>query len=232
MYNFKKYLFLMLGVFSVFFTCTAYSEDVPSVIKKQNISNTIQIKKEKALAPKTNPQNIKKIHSSYLGLSASAISNSTIRVSWNGNNSKIKWKKDNGGSWNGPFPVEENPAGVTANNIWYYDIPNLQCDTKHQIKVKWQGRGWRKTYVTTNGCGAIPCPHGGWFDSKNCQIGKAPAGTTAFIYSGNYYYTSISSNQCPYQGSWYDGANCFVQAVPSGVVPFIYANHWYYKAYP
>lgn len=172
----------------------------------------------------------------YLDLSSHALSKSSIRVYWNGasNNhrSKIKWKKDSGGSWEGPFNVDQNPAGSTSDNIWIFDINSLLCDTKYKIKVKWKGRFWRTTYATTNGCGSVPCPHGGWFDGANCGIGKAPAGTTAFIYSNNYYYSPVSSNQCPYPGSWFDSANCFVQAVPNGVVPFIYNNHWYYKAYP
>lgn len=29
------------------------------------------------------------------------------------------------------------------------------------------------------------CPQGGWFDSANCYMGSAPAGTTPFVDSGN-----------------------------------------------
>ncbi len=73
------------------------------------------------------------------------------------------------------------------------------------------------------------CPQGGYFDGANCQLGAAPAGTTAFVWGGNYYYTALPGNICPYPGSWYDGANCFVYKVPEGVNPFIWANHWYYS---
>jgi len=74
-----------------------------------------------------------------------------------------------------------------------------------------------------------PCPYGGVFDGANCQLGKAPAGTNAFLYKGTFYYTPLSGNTC-LPGSWFDGANCNVQEVPTGATPFIYANYWYFAA--
>lgn len=74
------------------------------------------------------------------------------------------------------------------------------------------------------------CPQGGTWDTANCHIGFAPAGTSAFIWGGNYYYSPLPGNSCPYPGSWFDGANCFVQEVPEGVQPFIWANGWYYAS--
>jgi hypothetical protein len=73
------------------------------------------------------------------------------------------------------------------------------------------------------------CPYLGRFDSANCFIGTPPKGTSAFIWSNNFYYTPLPGNQCPYPGSWYDGANCFVTTIPSGASPFIWNNAWYVK---
>lgn len=75
-----------------------------------------------------------------------------------------------------------------------------------------------------------PCPAGGYYDGANCQMGEAPAGTTAFIWGDAYYHTPLPGNQCPLPGSFFDGANCWVDDVPEGMDPFIWANHWYYSA--
>ncbi len=179
-------------------------------------------------------------HADYLNLQVGpVVGGKSLYVSWQGHSGrtfKLKWRKRNSGlQWGGWSPTQEltqSDVQVSSNNFWNTNINNLQCNTQYQVKVKMKGRGWKSKTVSTSGCGTTPCPKGGWFDSANCQVGKAPAGTTAFIWGGNYYYTPISGNQCPYPGSWYDGANCFVQKVPTGVVPFIYKNHWYYKAYP
>lgn len=74
------------------------------------------------------------------------------------------------------------------------------------------------------------CPRGGMFDGANCKIGNPPAGTSAFLWNDNYYYTPLPGNSCPYPGSYFDGANCFVQDVPEGTDPFIWNNAWYYAA--
>lgn len=71
------------------------------------------------------------------------------------------------------------------------------------------------------------CPSIGSFDGANCYVGKPPAGTTAFIWANNFYYTPVAGNQCPQPGSWFDGANCFVLTIPAQTTPFIYANSWY-----
>lgn len=73
---------------------------------------------------------------------------------------------------------------------------------------------------------ALNCPCGG-YDGANCYVGTAPSGTTAFIYSNNFYYTPINGNQCPLGGSSFDGANCFVRSIPSNTTGFIYNNSWY-----
>lgn len=75
-----------------------------------------------------------------------------------------------------------------------------------------------------------PCPGGGWHDGANCQMGEAPAGTTAFIWGDGYYHTPLPGNVCPLPGSYYDGANCRVADIPEGMDPFIWSNHWYYSA--
>jgi hypothetical protein len=75
----------------------------------------------------------------------------------------------------------------------------------------------------------------GNFDGANCEIGLAPAGTTAYFVDDVPYYTY---NPCGSVGSWYqnpapvptwDGSSCSVAnvPVPPGENTFIYANHWY-----
>lgn len=70
------------------------------------------------------------------------------------------------------------------------------------------------------------CPCGN-YDGANCYVGTAPSGTSAFIYSNNFYYTPVNGNQCPLPGSSFDGANCFVRSIPSNTTGFIYNNSWY-----
>jgi hypothetical protein len=73
-----------------------------------------------------------------------------------------------------------------------------------------------------------PCPIIGSYDGANCQIGQAPAGTSAFIYNNNFYYTPAPGNSCPLPGSWFDSANCYVMPVPPGTTPFIWQSTWWY----
>eukprot|EP00565_Helicotheca_tamesis_P003128 CAMPEP_0185723844 /NCGR_PEP_ID=MMETSP1171-20130828/544_1 /TAXON_ID=374046 /ORGANISM="Helicotheca tamensis, Strain CCMP826" /LENGTH=600 /DNA_ID=CAMNT_0028391599 /DNA_START=126 /DNA_END=1928 /DNA_ORIENTATION=- len=79
-----------------------------------------------------------------------------------------------------------------------------------------------------NGSCPNPCPHGGMYDGAHCYVGSPPAGTTAFVWGGNYYYTPIGANGCPMTGSWYDGANCYVSDAPDDEDPFVWSNNWYY----
>lgn len=173
----------------------------------------------------------------YLDLSAQPYQNS-VSLSWNGYHGQtfvVKYKESSQGmfSWTTiSNNVTQAHVMVGAGFRWYYDVTGLQCNTSYDFKVRMKGRLARTVTVETTGCGGEPCPQGGYYDGANCQIGMAPHGSNAFIYDGNYYYTALPGNQCPYPGSWYDGANCFVQAVPPGVTPFIWANHWYYQAFP
>jgi len=82
-----------------------------------------------------------------------------------------------------------------------------------------------------NGSCNNPCPHGGMYDSVHCFVGKAPRGTSPFIWSAtskNYYYTPIGFNTCPRTGSSFDGANCKVGDAPDHLDPFIWNGGWYY----
>ncbi|MBX3724868.1 MAG: fibronectin type III domain-containing protein [Xanthomonadales bacterium] len=173
----------------------------------------------------------------YLDLSGQPYATS-VSLSWNGYPGKtfvVKYKKSSEGmfAWQTVSNnVTESHVTVGAGYRWYYWVNGLQCNTSYDFSVRMKGRLERKITVRTTGCGSVACPHGGWYDGANCQIGMAPYGTTAFIWGGNYYHTALPGNACPYPGSWYDGANCFVQAVPAGVTPFIWANHWYYQAFP
>ncbi|MFY0572327.1 S1 family peptidase [Archangium lansingense] len=75
----------------------------------------------------------------------------------------------------------------------------------------------------------VPCPMANsWYDGANCYVASPPAGTTAFIYNNNLYYTALPGNQCPLSGSWYDGANCYVGWPPAGTTAFVYNNNLYY----
>lgn len=172
----------------------------------------------------------------YLDLQVSQGSDNTSLVAsfngYMGQTYKIKWKKTGTWGWTGPYEFDSNDVTIGSNYRFYYGINGLSCNTEYKVKVKVKGRLYRSQNIKTKGCGEVACPYGGYYDGANCQIGKAPDGTDAFIWGGNYYYTPLSGNSCPYPGSWYDGANCYVQAVPSGASPFIYHNHWYYVAYP
>lgn len=152
-----------------------------------------------------------------------------------GNQYKVRYKERSSNDW---IPFNEWSEGMcyTMSNGeggQRAQLDNLKCNTLYDVEVR---RRWRITWhaasASTLSCSNEPCPNGGMFDSQNCHIGKAPTGTTAFIYDGNYYYTPLSSNQCPYPNSWFDSANCYVQQVPNGVSPFVYDNSWYYQAYP
>ncbi|MDY0342632.1 MAG: hypothetical protein RBR28_03610 [Lentimicrobium sp.] len=70
----------------------------------------------------------------------------------------------------------------------------------------------------------------GSYDSRNCYIGTAPTGTTAFVWpneNGAFYYSPINGNQCPMPGSSFDGGNCYVLNIPSYTWGFTYQNKWY-----
>jgi hypothetical protein len=72
----------------------------------------------------------------------------------------------------------------------------------------------------------------GSYDTRNCFVGTAPSGTTAFMYpnaQGGFYYTPVNGNQCPYPGSTFDTENCFVIDIPSSCEGFIASNSWYVK---
>ncbi len=173
--------------------------------------------------------------SDYLELNVGpSLINTSLDVDWDaiqGRTYYLKFKKADDPWWVGWSPKDE-VFGAPISGRHYYGLHNLTCKTEYKVKVKMKGKLWKTENDTTLGCGAVACPYGGYYDGANCQIGKAPDGTTAFIYDGNYYYTAVMTPNCPYPGSSYDTANCYVQAVPPGATPFINVNHWYYAAYP
>lgn len=73
----------------------------------------------------------------------------------------------------------------------------------------------------TNPCPSIGTYVGGF---GSCWVGQAPAGTHAFIWGGNFYYTPRSGNQCPRPGSTFDSKNCFVQSIPPQADAFVYGD--------
>jgi hypothetical protein len=76
------------------------------------------------------------------------------------------------------------------------------------------------------------CEIGSW-DTRNCYVGTAPTGTTAFMWPdnrGTFYYTPLPGNQCQ-SGHWFDGAHCVVIDIPGDkTYGFIFQNKWYVKA--
>jgi hypothetical protein len=73
---------------------------------------------------------------------------------------------------------------------------------------------------------ACPYPGSQW-DTAHCWFGTPPAGTHAFIWANNFYYTPVAGNQCPLPGSQFDTANCFVRPIPPNAAGFIWSNMWY-----
>ena len=79
-----------------------------------------------------------------------------------------------------------------------------------------------------------PCPFGGWYDSKNCQIFNSPSGREVFFYpdmQGNMYYVTDGSpdGNCKdvVEGTVlpvgkYDGANCYLDKT----IPAIWGKYF------
>jgi peptidyl-Lys metalloendopeptidase len=76
------------------------------------------------------------------------------------------------------------------------------------------------------------CPDGSYFDGSNCQVAKAPDGSSAFVSSGHLYYTPVKTPYCPQDGSWYDGANCEMPDTPAFTSAFSYNGNAYYHYVP
>ncbi|MCF6319518.1 MAG: hypothetical protein L3J83_09625 [Proteobacteria bacterium] len=171
----------------------------------------------------------------YLDLFVSPSGSQALWVSWNGypgQTFKVKVKQGSSVVYQNNNVTEANVV-VGSGFVWSLNIIGLNCNTEYKVKVKMKGRGWRRQTVRTGECKVNKsCPFGGWYDGANCYLGSAPEGTTAFIWSGNYYYSALPGELCPLVGSWYDGANCFFQPVAPGSSPFVYANNWYYVPLP
>lgn len=77
----------------------------------------------------------------------------------------------------------------------------------------------------------------GTFDSRNCYVATAPAGTTAFVWPDKYghlYHTPVNGNECPLPGSSFDSYNCHVAKIPTGSWPndtwgFVHNNSLYVR---
>jgi len=141
----------------------------------------------------------------------------------------VCWRNVNeGGSVCGGVQVTHTATtgNTTAGGTTGRVVP-LACEETYRVRVRRGLLHDTDTFTFDCPC-ADPCPDGGWFDGANCQMGQAPAGTTAFVWGNGYYHTALPGNVCPLPGSYYDGANCRVSTVPAGVDPFINNNHWYY----
>ncbi|HUR83573.1 MAG TPA: hypothetical protein VM733_22645 [Thermoanaerobaculia bacterium] len=69
------------------------------------------------------------------------------------------------------------------------------------------------------------CPLGGTFDSRNCFLGSAPFGTTAFEAQGKFYTTRLPF--CP--AGRFDGANCWIGDGPGVRRAFVYNGAFYFE---
>lgn len=127
----------------------------------------------------------------------------------------LTYKTESGATASLSYSIKDDDDDLGVKTVHFSDYVGMEYNTG---KIKW----------THNN--SPYCPYIGWFDGGNCCVGKAPAGTQAFIYNNKFYYTDIN-NTCPYPGSWFDGANCIVTAIPVGTHPFIYNNGWYVKPY-
>jgi len=79
--------------------------------------------------------------------------------------------------------------------------------------------------TTCNYCDGI----GNW-DTRNCYLNTAPAGTVAFIDDNSFYYSPLivaGQPTCPLSGSSWDTKNCFVSNIPQNRTGFIYQNKFY-----
>ena len=183
-------------------------------------------------------------------LSATPIGEDTVELEWNlnANNSfndvfQICWKE--AGAWwpicsSNSLILFESEVESLGDDHFSFVVDGLDCDTAYRFKVyagnSWElGYGFHKlTYDHTTitfpcdwDC-FDECPFGGLVDGDGCQYGVPPAGTEAFVYDYNYYYTPVGT--CPMRGSYFDGANCFLQRVSGRVSPFIHNNSFYYHA--
>lgn len=135
---------------------------------------------------------------------------------------------------------EHNPytywVGKTLNQYWYkFDWGNVYkrgLTVRHHLYQPQQPFPYYVAYASEDFRGNI-CEIGSW-DSRNCYVGTAPAGTTAFVWPNNtgrfYYSASSGSNKCPLPGSWFDGSNCAYLKIPEDkTYGFVWDNKWYVK---
>lgn len=64
---------------------------------------------------------------------------------------------------------------------------NIIYGTPNPLTIK--NTFFRTAKAANDTCNVNPCPLMGSYDGANCWLGQLPAGTTAFIYANNFYYT-------------------------------------------
>lgn len=124
-----------------------------------------------------------------------------------------------------PVILLEKPIGTNGHKYTIRGASGGEPEVVRSARKTAAGQGGGEQAPCAN-----PCPHGGSFDGANCYVGSPPAGTNAFLYAGNYYYTPAPGRSCPRPGSRFDGANCLVAQAPKQAGPFIWSNNWYYQA--
>ena len=173
---------------------------------------------------------------------------SEIKDTWKTENHKlINWRKDEYGTYITMQWFEEDGGGTATTTIAYKHESGITSTLSYSIKENDDDLGQKTVHfddyinieyntgkIKWKMNNSILCPHLGNFDGANCYIGKAPDGTTPFIYNGKFYYSPINGNECPfkpYSTSRFDGANCLVAYIPSDTNPFIWNRRFYLAPY-
>lgn len=117
-----------------------------------------------------------------------------------------------------------NSDYTETSSPWVYHFARIIYGNDSSLKGR---NSYLRVAKAANDTCNYPCPYIGSYDGANCWVGQPPAGTKAFIWANNFYYTPVNRNQCPRPGSWFDDANCFVRAIPPQTSPFIWSNMWY-----
>ena len=115
------------------------------------------------------------------------------------------------------YYIKSQPSSNCPRGAW----DNANCLIMNKPA---SGFIWNNGFYAKAGPGNT-CPSGSSFDSANCFYFKAPWGTKAFEYNGNFYTTALPT--CP--DGKFDSANCYLGTPPSNTSAFIHDNKFYYS---
>ncbi len=123
--------------------------------------------------------------------------------------------------WNNSYYVVPDKSKIClagnwdGANCWY----ELQPAGGFQVKDSFYVPGSSPSY-----CTSLNPTYTYDGNVKACLVKTAPWGTHAFVWSGNWYFTTEFT--CKAGG--YDGANCYIMTAPAITTAFIYSNAFYY----